>query len=527
MHDLTNDALVAVDLKSTGAGARLSIPALYERLMADDVLSLRELRPHQEHAAHAWLCQTAVIGLHKSGLDAPPDSEAVWHRILTAATHPHDTAWHMIVDDPTLPAFMQSPVPGWHERNLKLVPCPDDLDAHTETAKNHDYKQAVAWGASPSSWVWSLVALQTESGFSGRDNYGVARMNGSNGSRSAFAFLPVGIGIGARVRRDITAMLRHRQDLCDKHSFLSPQDGLGLLWLMPWSGGKGEAIKPARVRLDPYFVEICRLVRLRTTDDGQCVAESAGAQGPRIDAKALSGFVGDFWTPVDTKTGKALTMREGTLRYDRLARVLFDEGAWDLPCAMQPKDRKPCYQLHASGVAKGGAHGKSVGYKRRTDVLVPVGGVRNRDVYGDMSETLIGCVQKVADALSFGLSTYGSVCVVSNEFKTRDAAKAGTPRHRRAALYKDQYQAYVDGIYFEHLAVCANAGEDDRPVTQFSVLLIREAKRILDQAFVESPANVGLQTCAEVRALRDFHAVLTKWWPDWRDHLRGDGERTE
>ena len=522
MHDLMRDRLVAVDLRSTGH-ALLSLPGLYERLMANDVVGFRGLRAHQEHAAHAFLCQTAAIAIHKSALVAPPDSESDWRRILTAATHPHITAWELIVTDPALPAFMQPPVPGCRYKNRKLVPCPDDLDSATETSKNHDHKQSVAWRAEVSAWMWPLVALQTGSGFTGRGNYGVARMAGSYGSRSAFAFVPIGMGIGDRVRRDITAMLRHRRSLCDEHGFLTDRGGLDFLWLESWSGEKSETFPLSTARLDPYFVEVCRLVRLRNGDSG-CVAESMATKGPRIDSKAAFGAVGDFWTPIAEGTGKALTMRERTLRYDMLTSILFDRKAWRLPLAMESDDASR-FRLHASGVAKGGAYGKSVGFKRRGDVIVPLEGVRNPDIYGNTSKAMLGCVEAVGRALNLGLETYGKVRLESNEINYRDRAKAGTARHRRVVEYGDRFQSFVDGVYFDQLVACVNTGE--LAMTRFRTRIASRAESILESFFEATPMNARLQICAEVRAMGAFRSSLSKWWPDWRDHVCGIKDQKE
>ena len=60
--------------------------------------------------------------------------------------------------------------------------------------------------------------------------------------------------------------------------------------------------------LDPFYVEVCRRVRMRTDTNGDLHAVRATSKAARIESKALKGVTGDPWTPVNTKEGKSLTL---------------------------------------------------------------------------------------------------------------------------------------------------------------------------------------------------------------------------
>jgi CRISPR system Cascade subunit CasA len=61
------------------------------------------------------------------------------------------------------------------------------------------------------------------------------------------------------------------------HTGFRLTDGLGLVWLAPWDGKI--SLKPSD--LDPYYIEICRRVRL-VVEAGRLQARFAGSKVPRV-----------------------------------------------------------------------------------------------------------------------------------------------------------------------------------------------------------------------------------------------------
>ena len=207
VSNLLHDRLIRVRMKD-GTAESLTLPGVYAALQTDRVADFPSLRPHQRHAWHAFLAQLAVIALDRTGSRSFPATSVAWEAALRALTPQYaaDEPWTLIVEDPTLPAFMQCPAPNGLEEYRKLVETPDDLDLLV-SSKNHDVKQTVALNSAPEDWLFALVDLQTMAGVLGRGNYGIARMNGGFSSRPCLGLAPARVGIGGHVFHDVERML--------------------------------------------------------------------------------------------------------------------------------------------------------------------------------------------------------------------------------------------------------------------------------------------------------------------------------
>ena len=319
-NNLLADPLIRLRLIN-GASAIVSLPEAYEALAADGVASFPALRPHQRHAWHAFLAQLGVIAMQRSGEATPPRTAGGWRALLRELTaeFSDDEPWQLIVDDPTQPAFMQCPASNTLGPYRGRVETPDDLDILV-TSKNHDVKQAVAIGAAPDDWIFALIDLQTMAGFLGAGNYGIARMNGGFSARCSLGLVPADGGPGAHLFHDMQRMLEERASLLESHpDYYRSAHGKALLWLEPWDGTTSLDLR----ELDPYFLEICRRVRLRA-EDRRIVAWTASSKTARVAAKDAHGNLGDFWTPVAAKDAKALSLSSVGFRYDRLAKLILD-----------------------------------------------------------------------------------------------------------------------------------------------------------------------------------------------------------
>jgi CRISPR system Cascade subunit CasA len=259
---LLGDASIRVEL-SNGKTEWQSLPAALALLMANELTSFPALRPHQRHAWHAFLSQLGAQALHVAGQTEatfdPPADESAWERLLRNLA-PCDDAWSLVTQ-PNRPALLQPPLPDGLAALNKALETPDELDMLV-TAKNHDLKQAVMARAEPDDWLFALVSLQTMGGFLGAGNYGISRMNGGFANRPAVGIVPPG-GAGAHLRRDIGRMLGLRGDTVARNQ-CAQEGGIGLLWLTPWDGATSISLSA----LDPYYIEICRRVRLVAANNG-------------------------------------------------------------------------------------------------------------------------------------------------------------------------------------------------------------------------------------------------------------------
>jgi CRISPR system Cascade subunit CasA len=286
MLNLLVDPIIGV-LDIEGRREHLSLPQVYFKLAEDGIAAFPALRPHQRHAWHALLCQLGALACLKCGLTTAPMNSGGWRAALRALTpeFPGDEPW-MLVTNPDKPAFLQAVV-GTLD-SFKPLTTPDELDMLV-TAKNHDVKGARLFSAEANDWLFALVTLQTMEGFLGAGNYGISRMNGGFANRPGFSVCPPG-RIGAHVMRDLKRLITIRDEFLEKNAAFD-RGGLALVWLRPWTGVS--SLQPTE--LDPYYIEICRRVRL-VSNAGRISALAAGSKVARIHIR--QGRQGPDWGSV-------------------------------------------------------------------------------------------------------------------------------------------------------------------------------------------------------------------------------------
>lgn len=315
--------LLALDVFTLSDERRtvVSLAELFARLGRNEPTELAYLMPHQRHAIHAFVVQLMAMVATRSG-DRRLDRDAHEWRDALCELAGSAEAFQLVVADLAKPAFLQPPVPEGTLDKFKPVDTPDALDLLV-LAKNHDVKMARIRHPRVEHWVFSLISLQTQQGFSGRDNYGVARMNGGFGNRAGFGMTP-SLAWSAHVRRDVAAARDARDSPIDYR-----EDGLACVWTEPWDGTTSLPL----TELDRFFVEICRRVRITRDERGLGVSMTS-TKVPRLEGKAFLGHVGDLWIPVDRERGTALTLPGTGLPYARLSQILFEED-WIRPAGLQ------------------------------------------------------------------------------------------------------------------------------------------------------------------------------------------------
>ena len=477
MFNILDEPIIRTDA-SDGSRVKSSLSEVYAMLMADKVDAFPALRPHQRHAWHAFLVQLGVLAMHRAGLAEPPGDAAEWLRIIRTLTpdYPDDEPWQLVVDDITKPAFMQPPASSAErEKDYKsTVTTPDELDMLV-TSKNHDLKAAVATQAAPDEWLFALVTLQTMEGFSGAGNYGISRMNGGLGSRPAFTLTP-SARLGAHIQRDITALLGYRSTLMDKYQM--SDCGADLLWTLPWDGTPAEMLLLSR--LDPFYIEVCRRIRLRSGAGGRLHTIRTSSKAARVAGKDLKGRTGDPWVPVNTKRdGLPLTLAAGGFTYKRVTDYLTSED-WQWPYLLRPlpeerHSAEPMY-LVARGMVRG--QGKTEGYHERIIRLRPktVGSAMMRQTAVDELGTIarerieqVGTIQRI---LSHAIQV----------FAARGDNDKVSPEHRTLARpWLNKLDEIVDANFFEDLQNEFEASSAERQTAR-NTWLINSTNGVIDHA---------------------------------------------
>ena len=488
--NLLTDRLIRTRL-TDGEIETQSLPEVYAAMSLDRVAAFPALRPHQRHAWHAFLAQLATISMHRADTSVPPQTSADWQTLLRGLTpeYADDEPWCLIVEDPKQPAFMQCPSPNGLDDYRGRVMTPDDLDVLV-TSKNHDVKRAIALSGAPEDWIFALIDLQTMAGFLGSGNYGIARMNGGFSARPCLGLVPAKGLVGAHLFHDVQRMIEGRDKLLEDYSnYYAPTGGLALLWIESWDGTKQADLRT----LDPYFIEICRRVRLRLEGD-QFVAWTASSKSARINAKAAKGNLGDFWTPVENKESKALSLSSVGFPYKRLVELLFKNETYNKPPSMWVEGgANDKWQLVARGIA--GGQGKTEGYHERTDIAfanktASVFRTAESNRLAEIAQEQIEEISEVTDALRFGIAIAASGGKEPGDLTKSDRAHATSFARRLEVVADTEFFAMLQDRF---LAEDDTAAARHRAV--FARLLINAARKLLNEAIDSVP-------CASIRRHR-------------------------
>ena len=478
---------------------RMTLPQIYAAMAKDQISAFPALRPHQNSAWHMFLVQLGSLALHKAGLTDLPDQEKDWSKLFRGLTLEYgDAPWELVVEDLAKPAFFQPPVP---EETLDAfkpgLTAPDALD-FLVTSKNFDIKSNIAFSAEVDDWLFSLISLQTMDGFMGAGNFGIARMNGGFSTRPFFGIRPKG-GFGSHVFSDIKHMLQGRQALLEKYSFYSENNGLGLLWLIPWDGKESLDLRT----FDPWFIEICRRVRFVITPKGALVARTRAAKGTRVEAKHINGVTGDFWAPVNIAEAKAVSLDNRGFSAKFLSDILFPASAkkaFELPPSFTTLHGKEDMQLVCRGVVRG--QGKTEGFFERT---IPLKGKlkrsllspKERETAGSICERQLKEISQISSALRFG-------CAIAKESGSTEKIR---PDHYNAATpYLHRFSKHSEAVFFACLYDRLEHGE----AAKGSYLrdLIKEARKLLEEAINSVPCASLRRPRARVRAEKAFFGKL-------------------
>ena len=323
--NLLTEPVITTTLNS--GRTKLSLPELLAACATDLVTDFPHLRPFQEHPWHALLVQLATLAMIDSGLTRLPTDAPTWRSALGALTHddyPNQEPWHLLVEDQSVPAFLQPPTmdPSFTSRarltpptgHTRLMPTPDAMDIPV-FSRHHDVKLGTTQSPATDHWLFALVSCQTANGYSGgglHGLHGISRMNGTYGNRHGFSITP-STRWGAHIARDARILATTHRSAKVRHL---------LLWTIPWHGEKDEFLNPADLHPHPLYIEVARRLRLTIPEGttGQIHAVRATTRSRRIDAAERHGLMDDPWTL--QQKDKSITIAENGFRADYLAQFL-------------------------------------------------------------------------------------------------------------------------------------------------------------------------------------------------------------
>lgn len=498
--NLLMEPLISVVEEPTPA-CEVSLPGLLALLGQGRPIEFPALQPHQFHAWHAFLCQLGALGALRAGDNDLRRSEDSWRAVLRSLTDGRDEPWCLVVPDLSMPAFMQPPVPEGNLNNFKNSSrCPDKIDLLV-TGKNHDVKASRILGARPQHWLFAILTLQTMQGYLGRGNFGIARMNSGFGNRPAMAAAP-DLSWPARFVRDASLWLQSLPALTGEDGGYSPEASKALLWLDPWDGASSIPLQDCH----PFFIEVCRRIRLVSDPDSGVGARFAPSELPRVDAKDSLGRTGDIWTPIRREDGAALNVGPAGFSYKLLQDILF-EGNYERNPALALCDAdgdEPLVEACALTRGQGrteGLHEKVLPIPPRVRSLLCVGEGRSR--LGAIARDRVEVVDTLrTKALRPALIVLAQGAPDKPDWKDK-----------RMDTWSSCLDREVDRLFFPSLWACVDL---DPPEARriWAREVVKLARSILHQAMKSVPIPAVRRYRALAAAERSFEGGWRKHFPD-------------
>jgi CRISPR system Cascade subunit CasA len=513
---LLTEPIIRYRRASDGETVNASLPQLFVALAEDQVRDYPALRPHQRHPWHAFLVQLAAIALHKAGRTVVFETAEEWRDALLALTSddPDGAAW-CLVSPPNRPALLQAPTSVELVKEWDVRGAADLLDMLI-TSKNHDLKQGRINRGLADDWLFSLVSLQTQEGFGGRDNFGITRMAGSFGSRTAVGAVPSG-NVGKRWLCDVSVMLSERERIAENYSYKGG-DGVSLVWSIPWDGTLGSQL--SMEQLDPLYIEICRQVRLSIRPGTRKIfARTSSSKSSRIRNGDRQGVTGDIWTSVNELAkpfGVALKIRARGFDYKLSSSLLFgiEYGSGERACFYSPTPAlkltlATAGQLSSAvlcGVSRGGPTGnKSVtqGYHERRVPISPK--VRALLITNQKSQIGLIAGQRIAAIGEVRKLLWAALVMLFANGNSRDNSGA---TEAKADKFSAPFEAAEDARFFDDLNEEIEAADTGAQRLQWLLGLVERAEAILKIAFDAGPRSGIQKYRAQSAALSRFHGGL-------------------
>jgi CRISPR system Cascade subunit CasA len=224
--------------------------------------------------------------------------------------------------------------------------------------------------------------------------------------------------------------------------------------------------------LDPFFIEVCRRVRLTATEQGRLAALARPANAPRVASQALKGNLGDPWVPINQGKGdrSSLTVSGNGFDY-RLAQRILCELELKRPLSMKelPGEHGDDSEIHMAVLVRG--QGKTEGLHER---VIPLPGSVAAYLSFDEEEpdsTLADLSQEMVEFAGEARKVLRQAVLVylqgpeNPNFKKPDANPT-----------IDGYDRRIDEEFFNHLFETPNIGSDE-VIHRWQMFLRDEALR--------------------------------------------------
>lgn len=512
-NNLLKDPVISV-IQEDGARSAVNLPALLAGLSNGQIAGLSRVAAHQRQVIFRFLVQLGAIALSKKGVqysDQLPYDEGEWRELLRGLTpdFQNDEPWHLVFEDISMPAFMQPAILTKEGLTSykRRIENPDELDV-LNLSKSHDVKSSRAIPDDSELWLYALISLQTTQGYFGVGNQGISRMNGGFASR-CFISRTSSLDLPTRFIRDVKMLLFHRDRIAEDHDY-PIASGKDLLWLTPWDEDTGLQ----KNQLDPYFIEICRRIRLVSTPDGYLCALFKNSASPRIDSKEFKGKMGDPWVPIDVRDS-ALTVSSNGFTTELKCNIFFGGGSIaERPLSLDPV---PSADSSTSMIFIGSVLVRGQGITEGLhEFAIPVS-EKVRTIFGTSEFDLLGmrASRMLEEATTMRLRVMGPALLAL----LQGGGDNINFKDNRVDAWRSRFNSHVDNIFFDYLwdyaAATGNERSEQDSIARWVMELYRIGKQTLNQAMDSLPTPVARKLRAEAHAESMFEGSFKNRFGDY------------
>jgi CRISPR system Cascade subunit CasA len=432
MHNFLTENLIEV--KKDEVSSKRSLPALMSDWSNGINISLDGVRPHQKSAIHIWLCQLAAAALMRTKERLVGTAEDWKNRLLDIAPL---EAWDLINDSG--PALMQTNNDFQPLAENSIVKQPYDITVLINS-KNHSVKQGISsTHSSPWEWLCALIEIQTTSGYKGRWNYGIPRINSRLGTRVIVSVCPT-TSDASRWLRDVSTIVEKQELIWTNWTWSDDVDNKKTvaLWTINWDNRTG--INPQN--LHPLYVDICRFLRL-SLENGKIICKRGGSKSERVSVSWTNGHkgvMGDPWVPLVNVGTESFRIDASGWTTETICNILNLSGEGKvIPSLLQKPTQNETGDVFLIMTALVyGVDGKSkTGGWHERELLLPsrvkkiiFGSGRERDTLGESCKHMISDQDHVREILEKAVRKF-------NKSASKSALKS--------------LQKYCDNVFFEFL----------------------------------------------------------------------------
>lgn len=407
---LLSDPLFRV-IGCDGHRAEMTLPEVLASLARKEISGFTALQRYQRDMWLAFLVQIAVMGMARKGDNVPYENADDWKSALLELSDGDEGTWCLYVEDTRRPAFMQYPIESVdlfaNSDSPEVIRAPKNID--TLVTANHIDTKDEGGNDGVDAWIYALVSKQTNTLAVGVATVSCVR---SAGSGRYFFEVVSSPDFATRFVEGVTRGIHQRKEyLGDTFaSYEFRDDGLALMWFVPWHGHINEE-RPSTAGLDPFFVESARHYRCHPLRGEIAFLEykpfTKDKQENKIDGRIISlDFlkkhpIPDPWMPFELKKDKPVgfyKLGNNGIPVDKVRDLLISDKL--MRSRLQKPETSGTVFACISSVAR--ANGKTIGYHER---IIPIPGKVSLAVFDrdNPQHKLLGELSK------FGVNAAGTV----------------------------------------------------------------------------------------------------------------------